>query len=90
MGKAQRNHPENPGPGKEQGYGDGGRLTHYLGNDEYHGYKETVLFSKEEKEIDGSEAQGNELTDEDVEDEAEERASRDSSTRSDTLYDERI
>lgn len=56
-------------------YGDGGNLTHYLGNDDYSGNKETDILSEEERQVDGREAQGNELTDQDSESSVSESSS---------------
>lgn len=47
-------------------YSDDGHLTHYLGNDDYDGTNEPKEDDTENVKLDGREAAGNELTEEDV------------------------
>lgn len=53
-------------------YADGGTLTHYLGNDDYHETRELKEDETEENpKLSGKEAGGNDLREEDVEEDGE-------------------
>lgn len=53
-------------------YTDGGTLTHYLGNDDYHETRELKEDESEENpRLSGREASGNDLREEDVEEDGE-------------------